>query len=401
MLASTPAVASLELTHELTAEARQWLARAQEFSDEVVRPLGRVLDRMDAQSAIAAGSPVRDFLAQAHREGYTRLTDAPHRGGIGLSAGAEYLVLEELATADAGLAVLLLAAPLPFRWAGTVSLGPLDREVSIPYFRGERIDWIGANAVTDGARFRATPAAGGWRVSGRADAVPGGAIATHAAIACTTEGEAPGRTALAIVPLDRHGASRGPVVDQLGLRTQARARLVLDGLRISSDELLAAPCAAQVDTAAALAHVVAAIAAVGIGRAAYEGALRLARERVHRGTLLAEYGNDRRHLFRLFALLEAARALTRSAHLRASAGPDRDEAPLSHAVAARAFALEAALEIVDAAMELCARRADARGVVRYLDGTTFQPEKLLRDVRSCTVVRPAGGSPAPLAAVYP
>lgn len=403
MIVSTPAAASLELRHELKAEARTWLARAREFADEVVRPLGRVLDRMDARSAVAPDSPIWDFLAQAHREGYTRLRDSPQRGGVGLSAAAEYLVLEELASADAGLAVLLLTAPLPFRWAGAVSFGRLARDLSLPYFRGERIDWIGCSAVTEHARFRATPAPVGWLLSGRTDWVPGGAIATHAAIACTIEAGMSDRCALAIVPLDREGASRSPVLDQLGLRTQARARLALDRVRLSSDELLVPPRAGPglVDGAPALAHVVAAIAAVGIGRGAYEGALRLAHEHLCDGRPLAEHGDARRQLFRLFTLLEAARALTRAAHLRTSGESGRGEGPLQHATAAHAFAIEAALEIVDGAMELCAHRTDARGVVEYLDGSSFQPEKLLRDAQSCKVARPASGSPAPLAVVYP
>ena len=399
MIASTPAAASLELK----AERRTWLARAREFADEVVRPLGRVLDRMDAQSAVAVDSPVWEFLAQAQREGYTRLSESPQQGGVGLSAAVEYLVLEELATADAGLAVLLLASPLPFRWARTASFGRLARDISLPYFRGERIDWIGCIAVADHTRFRATAAPGGWQLSGHTDWVPAGAIATHAAIACTVETRATRRCALAIVPLDRQGASRGPVVDQLGLRTQARAKLVLDRVDLAGDELLVAPRASlgPIAAASALDHLMQATAAVGIGRAAYEGALRLEGERVYSGALPADYGPDRRRLFRLFTLLEAARALTRSAHLHTSREAGRGEGPLQHATAAHSFAIEAAREIVDGAMELCTHRADARGVVEYLDGSTFQPEKLLRDAQSCKVVRPASGSPAQLAPVYP
>src|SRR5579863_8665533 len=170
MIACTPAGASLERK----AEARVWLARAREFADEVVRPLGRILDRMDAQSAVAVDSPVRDFLVQAHREGYTRLGDSPQRGGVGLSPAAEYLVLEELAAADAGLAVLLLASPIPFRWAGAASFGPLARDMSLPYFRGERRDWIGCAAVAERARCQAIPDSGGWLLSGRTGWVPAG-----------------------------------------------------------------------------------------------------------------------------------------------------------------------------------------------------------------------------------
>jgi len=404
MIVTTPAAASLELNHELKAEARMWHARAREFAAEVVKPLGQVLDRMDARAAVAFGSPVYDYLAQAHREGYTRLRDSPQRGGIGLARAAEYLVLEELACADAGLAVLAIVAPQPFRWAGAVGFGRLARDLALPYFRGERLDWCGCHAAVDHAGLRATSAPGGWLLAGRTELVPGAAVATHAALACTTEAGAAERPALAIVPLDRPGVSRGPAPDQLGLRTQAQARLVFDGVPLSHDELFVPPRAGLglVGLASTLDHVAKAIAAVGIGRAAYEGALRLAGEHVHEGRLLAEHGHVGRRLFRMFTLLEAARALTRAAHLAAGDGSALGDGPLQHATAAHAFATEVATEIVDGAMDLCSRRADARGVVEYLDGSTFDPEKLLRDVRSCTVARPcSSASPAPLAAAYP
>ena len=401
MIACTPAGASLELK----AEARVWLARAREFADEVVRPLGRALDRMDAQSAVAVDSPVRDFLVQAHREGYTRLGDSPQRGGVGLSPAAEYLVLEELAAADAGLAVLLLASPIPFRWAGAASFGPLARDISLPYFHGERRDWIGCAAVAERARCRAIPDSGGWLLSGHTGWVPAGAIATHAAIACTAQAGGSVRCALAIVPLDRWGVSRSGALDELGLRTQARARLVLDRVSLAADELLVAPRASLgiVGAASALDHLVHAIAAVGIGRAAYEGALRVARERGYKGTLPADHRHARRLLFRLFTLLEAARALTRSAHLQTCGEAVRGDGAIQQASAAHSFAIESARKIVDGAMELCTRSADARGVVEYLDGSTFQPERLLRDAQSCKFARPASESHEPLAAVavYP
>jgi alkylation response protein AidB-like acyl-CoA dehydrogenase len=309
MIVSTRAAASLELKHELKAEARTWQARAREFAEEVIQPMGHVLDLMDTQAAVAPGSPVYDLLAQAHREGYTRLTDSPQRGGIGLSHGAEYLVLEELATADAGLAALLITVPLPFRWAGAASFGSLARSLSLPYFRLERLDWSGCYAAAGHAGVWAAPFAGGWLLSGSTGPVPGAATATHAAIACTIDAGARGGQALAIVPLDRPGMSRGPASDQPGMRTEARARLALDGVRVSSDELIIPPrkSAGLVGTACALGHVTNAIAAVGLGRAAFEGAHRVVREGLD-SSAVTEHEQAERRLFRLFTLLEAARA---------------------------------------------------------------------------------------------
>ncbi len=395
MIVSTRAAASLELKHELRSQARTWQARAREFAEEVIEPVGDVLDRIEPTAATAVGSPLYDLLAQAHREGFTRLTDSPQRGGIGLSSGAEYLVLEELATADAGLALLLIAAPLPFRWAGAASFGRLARRLSLPYFHLERLDWVGCYAPVERGAITATPDVGGWLLSGSTDSIPGAAIATHAALACTTTEPAAGAgPALAIVPLDRPGVTRGQAEAQFGLRAQARAPLCLDAVRLSSDELLLPPRTSPglVGAASAIDHTANAIAAVGLARAAYEGTLRLTRESIGHGGITVPEPAERR-LFRLFTLLTAARATARAAHRRIHSGLRfGDSEALQQAAAAYAFAADAAYAIVDGAMDLCSPRANACGDVEYLDGSIFRPEKLLRDARCHKV---GGRVPAP------
>jgi alkylation response protein AidB-like acyl-CoA dehydrogenase len=403
MIVSTRAAASLELKHELKTEARTWQVRAREFAEEVIQPLGQALDRMDAQAAVAPGSPVYDLLAQAHREGYTRLTDSPQRGGIGLSHGAEYLVLEELARADAGLAALLITAPLPFRWAGAASFGRLARSLSLPYFRLERLDWSGCYAPFEHGGLRAAPADGGWLLAGSTGLVLGAATATHAALSCAIDAGAPGGEALAIVPLDRPGVRRGPAADRPGLRTQARARLTLDGVRLGNEELLIPPrtSAGLVGAACALGHVTHAIAAVGLGRAAYEGVLRLVRERSYYGAV-TELDQAERRLFELYTLLEAARATTRAAHRHTWSGSPSDAIEsLRQATAAHAFAADTVCAVVNGAFDLCSQWTDARGEVEYVDGSIFCPEKLLRDARSHRVGRPDGGSHGLLATLNP
>jgi alkylation response protein AidB-like acyl-CoA dehydrogenase len=144
-----------------------------------------------------------------------------------------------------------------------------------------------------------------------------------------------------------------------------------------------------------------AIAAVGLGRAAYEGALRLVRERLDYGGV-REQERAERVLFRLFTLLEAARATTRAAHRRTCSGSQfGDVQSLRHAAAAHAFAAETAFAIVDGAIDLCRFCTDARGEVEYLDGSIFRPEKLLRAARYHRFGRPAGGNPGLLAAQNP
>jgi alkylation response protein AidB-like acyl-CoA dehydrogenase len=405
MIVRPPTVGPPELKRELMEEAHEWRARAREFAHELVRPVGQVLDRMDSQAAVAPGSPVFDFMAQAQREGFTRLTDSHELGGLGLSRVSEYLVLEELATADAGLAAALIAAPLPFRWARAVGGQQLIDDLARPYFSLERTDWSGCCAAGGPtSRLRATRSGDGWVIGGSTSPwVTAAATATHAVLACAVDDGVRYTHGLAVIPLDRDGVARGAPLDLLGLRTQSRARLALQGVRLSSDELLLSPRPQLnlVGAARAMAHVATAIVAVGIGRAAYEGTLRLAREHEEDGRALVEHPDVRRRLLRMFTLLDAARSLTRAVHLYTASRVDaREGCSIQHAAAAHAFATEGALEIVDTAMSLCRGRGDEGGRVQYLDGSTFHPEKLLRDAQTYKVSRPAGATPAPLAAVH-
>jgi acyl-CoA dehydrogenase len=344
MTASTPSVG----THQ---------AWAREFAAEAVGPVGHVLDRMDSHEAVAPGSPVFDLMAQAHREGFTRHS---------LSRIDECTMLEELAGADAGLAAVLITSPQPFRWAGIES----------------RPEWIGCCAT--GSRLRVVPDGSGWLLNGRTSAwVTGAAFATHALLVCGMGDE----QALAFVPLDRPGVRRGPPLDLLGLRAQGRARIVLDGVRLLPTELVPAR-PGEVDGMRALAHASAAVIAVGIARAAYDGTLRLAHEDVFDDRVLVEHDDVRRRLMRMVVLLEAARSIAGPVFVETGERIDAGETPsVQHAAAAHAFATEAAFEIVDCAMVLCGGRADAAGAVEYLDGSTFHPQKLLRDAQSYTTDR--------------
>ena len=403
MVDRTPPAGFPGLNRQTLDGTRIWQARAREFAQEVVRPVGQVLDRMESHDAVGPSSPIHGFLAQAHREGFTRLTDPVHLGGHGLTRGAEYAVLEELAAADAGLTAVLIAAPLPFRWARTRGTGRLAAAIAAPYVSGERTDWVGCFAAAPAGRIRATRDGAGWLLAGATSPwVPGAAVATHAVVACTVSAQRRDRHALAIVPLDRDGVSRRPAIDLLGLRAQARAQLFLDGVHLEDDELLLqAPGGPDpAITACALDHVATAVAAVGIARSAYDGSARLACEADRRGLRWRTTGS-RPAAFRMFTLLEATRAITRAAHVHSHRQADAGEpCSLRQASAAHAFATAAASEIVDVAIELCARRADPRGVVEFLDGSTFRPEKLLRDAQSNKVARPAGIRPAPLVAAH-
>jgi alkylation response protein AidB-like acyl-CoA dehydrogenase len=384
MIVSPRTASPLRLEHESVSNDRAWRAKGSEFGHEVVLPLAQLIDRLGVLAARASGLPLREFLVQARDEGFTRLCDSSERGGTGLSRAGEYMVIEELATADAGLAALLIAAPVPFRWARAAPRRCL-REMSSRYLEGERLDWSGCWTADPYPTLRATPSDRGWLLGGRTRSLLGAAVATHAALGCRLEIGGSHRAALAIVELERTGITRRPESEQLGLRAGCRAELLLQGVFVSGEELLftGPPGVGWLAGATALDQLIGAISAVGIARAGYKAALRFAREQPYAGATTRERRQADRLLPRLRSRLCLARRSTAAAHLRRglSGSPDEPGA-LEQATVARVLATEVALEIVGAASEICLRRTNSHGEVEFLDGSTVWLEKLRRDAGS-------------------
>jgi alkylation response protein AidB-like acyl-CoA dehydrogenase len=357
-----------------------WRSAVGEFAEHIVRPVGRALDLMDAREVTRPGSLLHEFLAEAYREGFTRLRMARDDGGLSLSRGEECLVVEELATADAGLTALLVMAPTPFRWAAEVGRPALEARLAKPYLSGDRADWIGCCALGGLAgAARATRAGDGWRLTGLTAPALAGAIATHALVACTADHGGAPIPALAVVALERPGVRRRPAGGGPGLLRQCGAALELDCVELAFDEIVPVSCAQSAERQAQAAS---ALVAFGIGRAAYEGALRWAREDVWSGDVPSAGGLARPQLSRMYTLLEATQALVRNAFWSTERTPGADVATVAEqAHAASAFAADAAFEVAGDVLRLCSTTA-AHGDVTFLDGSAFDPAKLLRDART-------------------
>jgi alkylation response protein AidB-like acyl-CoA dehydrogenase len=368
--------------------ARDWQRRAAEFADEVVHPLALALDRLPCSAVLAPHSALREFIAEAHWEGFTRLTDASGRGGAGLSRTAEYAVLEQLAAADAGLAALLIATPLPFRWAHAAGVGSLEERVGRPFFAACAPDRSGCLLVpTMRGQLRVRRAGHHWLLSGSsaAPAVAAG-VATHAAIVCAVDG--PGRGhAVAIVPLDRAGVERR-AVDLVGLRPAASGVLELHDVRLEADELITQHGHADAAVAvAATDHLTAAIACVGIARCACDGAARWVAERC---------AASARRIGPMRVLLERTRGLTRAAHRSTHARLDAGErVATEHAAFARVLASRTASELARQALWIVGSGGLAAEGVEHLDGSRFRPEKLLRDAYELSLTRSGAASASP------
>jgi acyl-CoA dehydrogenase len=86
------------------------------FAKEVMRPLGREIDKMPADQAYLPGSPFWQFLVEAQKAG---LDDNSAMEGMTAAQRArmEGIVIQELAWGDAGLAVVAGVGALPMQMA--------------------------------------------------------------------------------------------------------------------------------------------------------------------------------------------------------------------------------------------------------------------------------------------
>jgi len=323
------------------------------------------------------------------------------------------LVLEELAAGDAGLAASLLIAPMAFQYAANFGSPQVVADIAMPFFGGDRPDWQGCFAITDtnhgsdmmAAHLSATTVRGGdlsarrngrgWVLDGQKSAwVSCASTATHALVCCALDAEDLARSGIAIVPLDLDGVSRAAPVEKLGVRPMNQAQLTFTDVRIPADYMIvgADTYAPVMRVTQVLASASFALLALGIGRAAYEGATRFAGERVQGGKLLREHQAVQLRLFRMFSLLEAARSLARTVYAyNYGAIGNRLTGSLAHSCASKVFVTDATFEICDLAVQICGARGMLRNGVQFADGTSFYPEKLLRDAKAFKIADSENG----------
>jgi acyl-CoA dehydrogenase len=359
------------------------------YAVEVMRPVGPVLDRLEAEAVIAPDSPLWPALAKASDLGLSiaALMDLPAADRAKLLA----IATEELAWGDGGLAGVILCANFPVMYsllAGNLAMveycdGKLGCwGITEPDHGSDMLDATGALAAPGGSygRPNCTARIVGDKVivNGQKSAwVSGAMTAQVCALFChCQDDQGAARPGVAvIVPLDLPGVSRGKPLDKLGFRGLNQGELYFDEVEVPISHLLAGP-----DRYADLAyrmlceanpHV--AISAVGLGRAAFEYAWEYAHRRRQGGVPLIHHQHVRVRLFEMFRKVEAARALARRV-MEYNANAARPSMLAS--TSAKVTATQAAFEVASDALQMFGGYGLSR---------EYPMEKLFRDARSLLV----------------
>ncbi len=359
----------LELSAEQTAVRR--LAR--DFVDREVAPHAAAWDRAEKVD--------RAVVKKLAGLGFLGLTVPEEYGGSGGDHLSYVLVTEELGRGDSSV-----------RGIVSVSLGLVAKTIATWGDEHQKRHWLprltsgealgcfgltepGTGSDAASLATRAVRDGDGFVIDGAKMFITNGTWADVVLLFART-GDAPGHHGISafLVPADSPGLERREIHGKLGLRGQATAELVFDGVRVPASAMLGPEGKGFSVAMSALAKGRMSVAAgcVGIARAALEAALGYAGQREQFGGPLARHQLVQELLSDIAVDVDAARLLT----WRVADLIDRGEPFATAASQAKLFASEAAVRAANNALQVF-------GGYGYID--EYPVGKLLRDARVMTL----------------
>lgn len=338
----------LALTEEqaaIRATARAWAA-------EHVAPFAAQWDR-DAHFEPS-------LVRQLGELGFLGMLLPPEHDGLGLDARSYLLALEEVARADASVAVMMsVHNSLPTQMLNAFGNAEQKRRFLAPMARGELLGAFALSEPEAGSdasalRCQARRDGDGWVLDGTKAWVTSG---THAgvviAMARTDTPEArrgaKGISAFILTP-DLPGFSVSKKEDKMGLRASPTVQLVFDQMRVPGDRLLGQEGQGFVYAMQSLEHGRLGIAAqaIGIAQAALDAAVAYANERQQFRTPIAEFQGIQFKLADMATRVTAARALLHTV----AAAKDRGEPVGAASSMCKLFASETAMWVTTQAVQV-------------------------------------------------
>lgn len=325
-----------------------------------------------------------DLILELGRLGVLGMTIPEADGGLGASAVAFALVLEELSAAWPSLAVGV-AVNSGIVASSIVRFGSAEqRKRWLPKLMdGTGLGAFALTEATSGSdaaslRMMARRAGDGWRMDGQKQFITNARYAPFA-IALARVGELdPRRTSAGItafvVPLDAPGVSIGPSERKHGLRASDTSALIFDDARVRHDAVLGEEGKGFAIAMSGLdgGRIGIAAQSVGIARRALEIARAYAKERKQFGRPIADFEGLRFSLAKADSDLSAARLLA----LRAAWLRDRGRPFTREAAMAKLYASEMAQRATHAAVQILG----GNGYMR-----DYAVERYARDGRATTI----------------
>ncbi len=369
------------MDYRLTAEQHEWRDRARAYAQEVVAPRAAELDaQVDPAAAFSW-----ELVEAAHERGLRLAPLPPEYGGGGTDFLTNAVMLEEIAVADMGIAVVL-AQTWKFaqllmelgtsdqreRWLRRLADNPrglMAASFTEPQAGSDNV--LPYGGVDGGMQTRATRVDGGWALNGRKHYISNANRSdTILAFARTSPDVAvKDGCSIFIVGADHPSVRFGVVHDKLGERLANNSEIFYEDCFVPESDLLGQEDAGLSDVARLLrgSNAYAAICTLGVARAALTRAVKRAKSRVQGGRPIIEHSVIAAELGQLWAQLEAARTYVFRA---AWASDHADPFDPKMAAAPKLIASETSFEVTRHSLEIFG----GAGVMREVG-----MEKLLRD----------------------
>lgn len=361
------------------------------FAEDVLRPVGILLDRMTPDAAIAPESPFWAARKQYLDLGFSIATifelEPAERAQV------MSVLFEELGWGDAGLAISIGAGLLPaFMAAAFGNRFLMERfpdtmlgcwGITEPDHGSDSLD---ANRMIFHAQGKygrpncvATLDGDSVVINGQKSAwVSNGTIAEVCILYCAADsGDGPDtqRGCAVYVPMDAPGVTRGKPLDKIGQRALNQGEIYFDNVRLSKDYLLAGPdnYLQAVYAIHTFANSIMATVFAGTARSAYELALGYAHERKQGGVPIIRHQSVAHRLFHLARKVECSRALAQ----RVVEYNLTNDPPALHAgMMAKVTSTQHAFEVASDALQIFG----GNGLTRE-----YPIEKILRDARASLI----------------
>ena len=387
----------VELNKGLTEEESSLKEQIHRFAAEVFRPAAMELDPFTPEQVIDGGSVLWEVFRKYRELGY-HLRGMPEAfGGVELSPLSQHIIGEELGWGAADLSISMGAGSMPFAFAARAGNQELIENYVRPYIDDTQGRFVGCWGVTepqhgsdavfmgngmkspDGVAFDlfAEQQGDDWVLRGQKSSwVSNGTIATHAMVHMGVDrSQGMAGSAIAFVPLDLPGITKGKPLDKLGQRALNQGEIFFDDVRVPASYMLVPQPGYSMmgDFILAGANGGMGTTFTGLARAAFEEALSYTRDRVQGGKPICEHQAVQLKLMDMFITVEAARGLSRAAitYNAATIPP-----AIEYAIASKVFCTQASFQVASDALQLHGGYGLAKGMLI---------EKLFRDARAALI----------------
>jgi alkylation response protein AidB-like acyl-CoA dehydrogenase len=355
-------------------EFRRAVAR---FVDAEVVPVADTIDE-------GAEFP-RKLFTRLGELGYLGLRYPETYGGGDADTVTYCLFAEELARGSLSLAAAaamqsLMGTYFIYKYGGET----LRQRYLVPALRGEKVATFALtepNAGSDvaGITTRAEKRGGAWVLSGTKTWVTNAPVADVLTVAAKTSAER-GMKSIALFLVDRatRGVSLGKKIEKMAVRASETGEIVLDGVEVPGDHLLGGETGGVEKIGSILSEirVMTAALSVGLARAAYDAALKYARERQAFGKPIVEHQAITFKLADMLTSLHVATVMT----YQTAAAVDAGRPVTREAAMAKYVASEMAVKVTDEA---------ARIFASYGLASEYPVQRYFRDAR---FLLPGGGT---------